>query len=400
MFASISNFFRRKPDHRTGHDESEGYASDTTDDYMEPTQPIELVNVLVVITTHGSTITRDIGMFPANFNSSVDLIKVDMALEGTACYTLSNKDLITPLSRIEGDFYTSKPGYHPFELAKACAEYSKDEQLVHPDKLKKLVPTLSKTYDDAEDSFREFRNHFANAGRILHTKSGKPITNKMYHLLRGDLTSRSSRLYNLDKVKVSFNGENVDLLSSNGDLLVGEFLRSYGIFVNPMYDGGNIINFDSVSFYLEDIMKFLSNRYTNFLVRHGLLKPHQMVGSVTMVDLSCSETLADEPPRDVRRLRADNTRRANEQYDERKSVPDGRSRSRDRSVDETPRYETRWQSFIKGGKSRARKSSRRKSSRRKSSRRKSSRRKSSRRKSRRRKSRARKSSRRKSRRRK
>ena len=40
MLAFVSNFFRR-----------------------EPEQPTELVNVLVVITTHGATISRDIGSF-------------------------------------------------------------------------------------------------------------------------------------------------------------------------------------------------------------------------------------------------------------------------------------------------------------------------------------------------
>ena len=48
----------------------------------KPDQPTEHVNVLVVITTHGSTITRDIGMVPSKFISSVDLIKVDMVQEG------------------------------------------------------------------------------------------------------------------------------------------------------------------------------------------------------------------------------------------------------------------------------------------------------------------------------
>lgn len=150
MLAFVSNFFRR-----------------------EPEQPTELVNVLVVITTHGATISRDIGMVPSNFISSVDLIKVDMALEGTSCYTLSTKDLITPLSIIEGDFYRSKTDYDPFELAEACAEYSKAEQLVlHPDN-KKLVTTLLKTSDDAESHFRKYRDQYANTVRILHNEPRK-----------------------------------------------------------------------------------------------------------------------------------------------------------------------------------------------------------------------------------
>jgi hypothetical protein len=52
-----------------------------------------------------------------------------------------------------------------------------------------------------------------------------------------------------------------------------------------MYDGAMIISFESVSFYLKDIMEFLSHRTTDVLV--GLLKPHQMVGSITMVDMTC-----------------------------------------------------------------------------------------------------------------
>jgi hypothetical protein len=395
MFAAIADFFRRKPDHRTGLDEAEGYASDTTNDYMEPTQPTERVNVLVVITTHGSTITRDIGRIPAEFHSSVDLIKADMSLEGTSCYVMPGKDLITPLSIIEGDFYQSNPGYDPVELAEACAEYSKDEQLVLHPANKISVNALLRTYDDEERYFREYRHHYDKTGRIIRTISGEPISNKRYHLSYKEFTSRNGRRYNNHKVKVSFIGKSIDLLSSDSGFLVDEFLGSYGNFVNPLYHDGMLINFKSVSFYLEDIMEFLSNRDTNFLVRHGLLKPHQMVGSVTMVDMSCSETLADETPRHVRGVRLDKTRRAYEQYIERNSVPHGRSRSRDRSDDEKPRYEKIGQSIINGGKSRGRKSRRRKSRRRKSRRRKSRRRKSRRRKSRRRKSLRRKSLRRK-----
>jgi hypothetical protein len=376
MLATISDFFRRKPD-----------------------QPTERVNVLVVITTHGGTISRDIDMVTSKFISSVDLIKADMALEGTSCYIVSNKDLITPLSIIEGDFYQSNPGYDPVELAEACAKYSKDEQLVlHPDN-KELVTALLKTSDIAETNFRKYKYQYANTGRILHTESRKPISNKMYEISYGEFISYGIP-YNLNKVTVSFNGKTLDILSSDTGG-VGEFLYKHGIFENPRYDGDNMIDFKSVSFQLKHIMDFLSKRDKNFLVRHGLLKPHQMVGSVTMVDMSCSGTLEYETDRHVRGLRYGMNRLSSFQAQSREE----RSRSRDES-DEKPRYKKTGQSgqsglsTINGGKSRGRKSRGRKSRGRKSHGRKSHGRKSRGRKSRGRKSRGRKSRGRKSRRRK
>ena len=190
MFSALLNLFRRRRDSRVDLGEEEGNASDTTEDYTIPSKPIELVNVLVGETTHGATISRDDDMVPSVFISSIDLIKVDMALEGTSCYVESKKDLITPLTEIERGLYISNPHYDPVELAKACAEYSKDEQLVlHPGN-KAKIELLMKTYGASEEEpVREYSQHYAAAGRVISYETGDHITNKIYRLSYEEFTS-------------------------------------------------------------------------------------------------------------------------------------------------------------------------------------------------------------------
>ena len=295
------------------------YHSDATVDYdsdaaVEYTQ--EDVNVLVVITTHGSTITRDSDKAPSKFLSTIELIKVDMVQEGTSCYTIPGKDLITPLTRIEGDFYKSNPDYDPVDLAEACAEYTKKTPLILDTGDKQSLNDLRKVIKK-DKSLHIYTRHYDNTGRITSTIPGDPIPNKIYKLSYHEFTSHYCRRFNVFTVNVSFNGKNVDLLSPDSDFLFGEFLGRYGNFTNPMYDSGNIIYFESVSFYLEDIMEFLSHRTTDVLI--GLLKPHQTVGSITMVDMTCSETLTRETPRHVRGVRYGMNRQASIQARSRKN---------------------------------------------------------------------------------
>ena len=117
-------------------------------------------------------------------------------------------------------------------------------------------------------------------------------------------------------------------------------------------------------------MEFLSSDDDYFLGR--LLEPHQKIGSVTMIDMSCSETLLYETPRSIRRFRFDKSRLAYKQEQTRKrssmpSVADGPAVS---TTNEPDGKKTK-----RGGKPRGIKSRRRKSRRRKSRRRKSRRRK-------------------------
>jgi len=379
MFSALLDRIWGRRDSRVDFDEEDGNASDTTEDYTRPSKPIELVNVLVGETTHGATISRDDDMVPSVFTSSVDLIKVDMALEGTSCYVESKKDLITPLTEIEGDFYKSEPGgYDPVKLAKACAEYSKDEQLVlHPGN-KAKIELLMKTHGASEEEYvRDYSQHYAAAGRVIYYETGYHINNKIYRISYEEFTSPGKR-YNNHKVTVSFNGKCIDILSSDTGG-VGKFLEIYGNFVNPERNSsGSVINFEYVSFYLEDIMEFLSSDDHYFLGR--LLEPHQKIGSVTMIDMSCSDTLLYETPRSIRRFRFGNTRIASIQEKARiDSIREKASKRSTPSVADEPvvsaTNEPNGKKTKRGGKPRGRKSSRRKSRRRKSRRRKSSRRK-------------------------
>ena len=128
---------------------------------------------------------------------------------------------------------------------------------------------------------------------------GQSITNKRYELSYDEFINPYYRAINAFTVKVSLNGETIDLLSSDSGSLVSEFLSMYGNFKNPMYDrnGSTLIKFESVSFYLEGIVEYLSPPDTHEDTRVVLpsLEWYQKVGSIIMVDMTCEGTTSNSP---------------------------------------------------------------------------------------------------------